>query len=213
MKKYFLCLILALFASQLTLSAQTDAYLRELTQQVVGLRVPLTNKAKRNKAVLELSAPGKPKITLMDDAATHANEYKAKHSQRFLLNKVVIYAHERQNTGLSSKGEYFNSQETGVHYSAVEKCIPRGKTVSYTLTGHAGQQEFSVISFNPKTKFQVTVRRNSDAPIVKDAANGCVSLVAGKASRTDELTISVSNLSTNKEDYDAFVILNHNPQK
>ena len=106
-----------------------------------------------------------------------------------------------------SKGEYFNSTERDIHYSAIEKTIKKGCTATYTLTGHVGRQEFVLMSFNPKSRFKATVNgreaRETDVP-------GVMTVDVGKVRREDKIVITISNLSSGNE---SFVILNHNPQK
>lgn len=194
-------------------AAQTDAYLKQLAKQVEDLRVPSANKTARNNAVLALSAAGKPKITLMDDAKPHANEHRARGCSKFLFNKVVTYVHERQNLTMVSRSDYFNSNELGVKYSAIEKSIVKGKTVSYTLTGHSGAQEFVFISFNPRTQFEVRAGKAGAAPIAVRAQGGKACVALGNVSKTDQITFSITSAQTNGEAYDSFVILNHNPQQ
>lgn len=195
-------------------AAQQDSYLRELTTQVINLRVPSTNKKARNNAVLALSATGKPKITLMDDAHRHPNEYRSNGSNLFQMNKVVTHVYNRQNIGMTSRGDYFNSTESGIRYSAIEKSVPRGSTVSYTINGHVGKQEFVFVPYHSNTKFTATVCVNGGHPIsATPLKGGALGVTLPQVGKQDTITFTISNAASNKSAFDSFVILNHNPQK
>ena len=212
MKKNITSLLIATFLLSINASAQKDAYLRELVGQVLKLRIPKANKAVRNEAVICMSKQNKPKITLMDDAKKHKNEYGVMNSSKFLMNNIITYVHERQDKKMYSKGDYFHSLESGIHYSAIEKNILNGKTVSYTLSGHMGEQEFAIISHERKTRFKVRILwQGKEISSVSDN-EGKVCINIGVVKKSDNITIEITN--NNKEGkYESFVILNHNSQK
>ena len=183
--------------------AQKDTHLAKLTQGLVRIRSKKASSGILNKTVMEWSATECPKITLMDDLGKDKeNEFLGNGSNKFKINQVVTYVHGRQNIQLTSKGEYFTSTEKDVHYSVIEK----GHTASYTLTGHIGDQEFVVVSYNSKTKF--TVKVNGDNAVV--AGDGICAILLSNVKKTDTITITIANEGTSDE---SFVILNHNPQK
>ena len=212
MKKNIISLLIVNFLISINSSAQKDVYLRELVGQVLKLRLSKTNKAARNEAVICMSKQNKPKITLMDDAKRHKNELGTMNSSKFLMNNIITYVHERQNKKMYSKGDYFHSLENGIPYSAIEKNILNGKTVSYTLSGHVGEQEFVIISFNKNTQFHVRILwQGKEISSVSDK-EGKVCINIGVVRRNENITIEITN--NNKEGkYESFVILNHNPQK
>lgn len=189
--------------------AQDDAHLKKITEGVLQLRKAKASNDALNKTVLDWSASGKPKITLMDDIKRDPNnEYRGNGANKFKMNQVVTHVYNRQNTGMVSKGDYFNSTEKDVYYSAIEKTIKKGSTVSYTLIGHIGVQEFVFISFNPNTKFSAKVNGEDAKPVSGKA--GVLSLKLPKVNKEDKIVFSIINHSDSNE---SFVILNHNPQK
>ena len=186
--------------------AQDDANLKEMTKDLLAMRKAKASNDVLNTVVLNWSASGKPKITLMDEIRRDKdNEYRGSGANRFKMNQVVTHVYSRQNTGMVSKGDYFNSTEKDVYYSAIEKTIKKGCTATYTLVGHIGEQEFVFVAFNPNTNFTATV--NGASAKSKD---GVAVVKLPKVEKEDAITFSIKNESGSNE---SFVILNHNPQK
>ena len=186
--------------------AQEDANLKEMTKDLLAIRKAKASNNVLNTAVLKWSASGKPKMTLMDEIRRDKdNEYRGNGANRFKMNQVVTHVYSRQNTGMVSKGDYFNSTEKDVYYSAIEKTIKKGCIATYTLVGHVGEQEFVFVSFNPNTQFTATV--NGESVNSKD---GVAVVKLQKVEKEDTITFSIKNGSGFNE---SFVILNHNPQK
>lgn len=185
---------------------QDNAYLKKMTEDILAMRKAKSSNTVLNKTVLEWSASGKPKITLMDEIQRDKNnEYRGNGAHKFKVNQVVTHVYSRQNTGMVSKGDYFNSTEKDVYYSAIEKSVKGKSKVEYTLTGHIGTQEFVFVSFNPKTQFRVNVNDKS-----AKSENGKASIKLAKVKKEDKIMFSITNESGSNE---SFVILNHNPQK
>lgn len=206
MKKRLTLLIMAVCC--ISGYAQEDAYLKQLTKELVSIRTQKVSEAALRTAVVNWSASERPKITIMDDVGfDRAAECRGSDANSFKVNQLVTRVYKRQNMTMVSKGEYFNSTERDIHYSAIEKTIKKGCTATYTLTGHVGRQEFVLMSFNPKSRFKATVNgreaRETDVP-------GVMTVDIGKVRREDKIVITISNLSSGNE---SFVILNHNPQK
>lgn len=197
----------ALLLTAMVCPAQDDAHLRTLTEGVIQLRKAGASTKALNQKVIAWSAQGMPKITLMDEIARdRQNEYKGEGANRFRMNQIVIHVYHRQNTGMTSKGDYFNSTEKDIFYSAIEKTVKARSTATYTITGHAGKQEFAVVAFSPSTDFAVSVGRKT----AKSTTRGVVTVKTAKVSREDSITLTITNNSDRPE---SFVILNHNPQK
>ena len=187
--------------------AQENAHLRKLTEGVVQLRKAKASKDMLNKTVALWSASGSPKITLMDDLERDApHEFTGKEANKFKINQVVTYVYSRQNTGMVSKGDYFNSTEKDVYYSAIEKNVKKAQTATYTLRNHVGSQEFVFISFNPKTNFTAMVNGKK----ATDKGNGIQVFKLDREKMQEKIVFSITNHSGNNE---SFVILNYNPQK
>ena len=146
MKKLLFTVILCLTTSIICMGQ--DVHLQQLTQGVISLR-KAASKA-RNTLVADWSREQMPKITLMDDIGRVPSEARGKGCNPFMLNQVVTYVYSRQNTSMSSKGDYFNSTEKDIYYSAIEKTVKPHQTATYTLSGHIGHQQFMFITFNPK---------------------------------------------------------------
>lgn len=202
-----ICLMFGLLLASLICYAQEDNHLKRMTKDLVRLRSARVSNDSLNKLVIAWSTSGSPKMTLMDDVKRDIeNEYRGNNANKFKINQVVTYVYERQNTGLVSRGDYFNSNEKDIFYSAIEKTVRKGCTVKYSLTGHAGKQEFVFVAFNPKTKFTATVN-GKKAVSIGDAVQ---SLSIGKVEKGEKIILSITNESKQNE---SFVILNHNPQK
>lgn len=184
-----------------------DTGLAEMAGEVIALRK--ATKEARNQAVVSLSAASKPKITLMDEVRKHDNEYKGKNANQFKMNQVVTYVYGRQNQTMASKGDYFNSNEKDIHYSAIEKSVKKGASVTYTITGHSGDQQFIIIPFSPKTVFNATVNGTKAEPW----RDGAKSVTLKGVRKDDTLSITIDYSASNKAAYESFVILNHNPQE
>lgn len=200
----FVCWVVAIASN-----AQEDHHLRKMTDDLITLRHANVSSDALNKTVIKWSASDCPKITLMDEIKRDQdNEYRGGGANKFKLNQVVTHVYRRQNTGMVSKGDYFNSTEKDVYYSAIEKTIKKGCTVTYTLTGHIGVQEFVFMSYHPKTKFSATVNGIAAKPVSGKAGILCIKLPRMKME--DKISLSISNESSSNE---SFVILNHNPQK
>jgi len=192
-----------------TCYAQEDANLKKMADDLLAVRKANASNNALNKIVLDWSASGKPKITLMDEIQRdNKNEYKGSGTNKFKINQVVTHVYSRQNTGMVSKGDYFNSTENDIYYSAIEKTIKKGCTATYTLTGHAGKQEFVFMAYNPKTKFSAKV--NGDSALSVPGKTGMLWIKLPKVNKEDKITFSITNESSSNE---SFVILNHNPQK
>lgn len=186
--------------------AQEDANLKKMTEDLLAMRKAKASNEVLNKTVLGWSASGKPKITLMDEIKRDKdNEYRGNGANRFKMNQVVTHVYSRQNTGMVSKGDYFNSTEKDVYYSAIEKTIKKGCIATYTLVGHVGEQEFVFVAFNPNTQFTATVNG-----VPAKSKDGVAVVKLPKVDKKDTITFSIENGPGSNE---SFVILNHNPQK
>lgn len=189
--------------------AQEDENLKKMAGDLIAIRKAKASDKILNETVIKWSASGKPKITLMDEIQRDKdNEYRGNGVRKFKMNQMVTHVYRRQNTGMVSKGDYFNSTEKDVYYSAIEKTIKKKATVTYTLTGHVGVQEFVFMSFNPKTKFYVKINGNSAQSV--PGREGMQQIKLPKVRKGDIITFSITNDSGSNE---SFVILNHNPQK
>lgn len=189
--------------------AQEDAHLKKLTEGLLQLRKAKASNDALNKTVLNWSASGCPKITLMDDVKRdEKNEYHGNGANKFKMNQIVTHVYNRQNVGMVSKGDYFNSTEKDVYYSAIEKTVKKKSTVTYVLTGHIGVQEMVFISYNPKSKFSAMANGKPAQPV--SGKEGILWVKLPKVKKEDRITFSISNESDSNE---SFVILNHNPQK
>ena len=189
--------------------AQDDAHLQKLTDGLIKIRKAKASNDVLNKTVDVWSASDCPKITLMDEIRfDESNEIRGKGANKFKMNQMVTYVYRRQNTELVSKGDYFNSTEKDINYSAIEKTIKKRCTVTYTITGHVGVQEFVFMSHNPKTPFSATINNVPAQPLA--GKEGVLSLKLPRVKRGDKIVLSITNKSGSNE---SFVILNHNPQK
>lgn len=207
MKKRFLFLVLVAFLANVSVHAQENTHLKKLTDGVMKIRKSKSSKEALNTVIVDWSAKNNPKLTLMDELKRDdEHEFRGKDANKFKINQVVTYVYSRQNTGMVSKGDYFNSTEKDVYYSAIEKNVKGGNTVTYTLMGHVGNQEFVFVSYNPKTKFTAKINGKE----ATDKGNGLQVLKLGKVTPQEKIIISISNESKSNE---SFVILNHNPQK
>lgn len=192
--------------------AQQDAHLRELTKQVISLR-GANKKSRENLA--EKMGKSPIKIVLMDEIRQDANEYVGKDAFLFWLNQIVANVYSQQHVMLVSKGEYYNSTEKGIYYSAIEKSVQSGKTVSYQITGHIGNQEYVILSFHPDSKFKVSVKLNGSMKIQSGEIKGQWSFTLPQVKVRDMMTLQITSLSPakNKNAFESFAILNFNPQK
>ena len=185
---------------------QNDTNLKKLKDDVVGLR-HLRPNASREACINEWAAKGKPKLTLMDDIGYDMKaEYHGKDANRFKLNQIITHVYKRQNKTMVTKGEFFNSTERGIYYSAIEKTLRGKQKASYTLRGHQGIQEFVIVAYNPQCRFSVAVNGKE----AHEVAEGVKVVDIGMVEKNDTIRITLSNMMTNNE---SFVILNHNPQK
>lgn len=186
--------------------------MRELTKQVISLR-GANKKSRENLA--EKMGKSPIKIVLMDEIRQDANEYVGKDAFLFWLNQIVANVYSQQHVMLVSKGEYYNSTEKGIYYSAIEKSVQSGKTVSYQITGHIGNQEYVILSFHPDSKFKVSVKLNGSMKIQSGEIKGQWSFTLPQVKVRDMMTLQITSLSPvkNKNDFESFAILNFNPQK
>ena len=208
MKKKVFLLILGLLSGVQSF-AQKDTYLMKLTDGVKSIRQAKSSKDVLQKTLVDWSMKDMPKLTLMDEINTHANECTGRGVNHFKMNQLITYVYERQNVIVKSKDEYFNSTEPGIYYSAIEKSIPKGKTVTYTIKNHKGPQEFVFLAYNPKTQYTATVNGQKAEP----QGDGVQYIRLDNVNVRDEIKVSISSASSNGGKYDSFVILNHNPQK
>jgi hypothetical protein len=189
--------------------AQEDGNLKKMTEDIIAIRKAKASDKILNETVIKWSASGKPKITLMDEIQRDKdNEYRGNGANKFKMNQMVTRVYGRQNTGMVSKGDYFNSTEKDVFYSAIEKSVKGKSKVEYTLTGHIGIQEFVFTAYNPNSKFGASVNGKAAKPI--DGQKGILYIKLPKVKKGDKIVFSITNESSTNESY---VILNHNPQK
>ena len=189
--------------------AQEDEHLKKMAEDLMAIRKAKASEKILNEFVIKWSASGKPKITLMDEIQRDQNnEHRGNGANKFKMNQMVTYVYGRQNIGMVSKGDYFNSTEKDICYSAIEKNVKKKATVTYTLTGHVGAQEFVFMSFNPKTKFSAKVNGKSAQSV--SGRDGILWIKLPKVKKGDKITFSITNESDSNE---SFVILSHNPQK
>ncbi len=193
----------------MALYAQEDSYLRQLTSDLVKLRGSEKHEEALNKTVISWSATGSPKITLMDEIKRDKeHEYSKPGAKKFKMNQLVTYVYQRQNIGMTSRGDFFNSTEKNIFYSAIEKTVNKKSTVSYQLTGHEGVQEFVFVAYNKKAKFTATVNGKAAQPV--GGMEGVRSIRIGKVKKGDTIVFTLTNASGSPE---SFVIMNHNPQR
>ena len=115
-------LLLGYWALGLTCHAQEDAYIVKMVDDLMAIRNAKASSDALNKTVIDWSMSSSPKITLMDEIKRDSeNEYQGKSANKFKINQVVTHVYSRQNTGMVSKGDYFNSTEKDIYYSAIEK--------------------------------------------------------------------------------------------
>lgn len=189
--------------------AQEDSHLKRLTDGLLQLRKSKSSKDVLNKLVLYWSVADCPKITLMDNIKRDPNnEFLGVGANLFRMNQLVTFVYSRQNVELVSKGDYFNSTEKDIHYSAIEKNVKKGASVTYTLTGHEGDQEFVFVAYHPDSRYSVKVNGVAAKTVTGKAGVQC--LKVRKVKRNDSIIFSITNHSNHNE---SFVILNHNPQK
>ena len=189
--------------------AQEDGNLKKMTGDIIAIRKAKASDKILNETIIMWSASGRPKITLMDEIQRDKNnEYRGNGANKFKLNQMVTHVYGRQNTGMVSKGDYFNSTEKDVFYSAIEKSVKGKSKVEYTLTGHIGIQEFVFMAYNPSTTFSASVKGKTANPI--DGQKGVLYIKLPKVNKEDKIVFSITNESSTNE---SFVILNHNPQK
>lgn len=207
--RLFITIVMGILTSMSCL-AQNDPHLKRLTEDVIQLRnIKSSDNAPYNKVVLNWSANGNPKITLMDEIKRDENnEFRGKGTNKFKVNQIVTYVYKRQNPEMVSKGDYFNSTEKDILYSAIEKNIKKKSTATYTLTGHIGNQEFVFISYNSKINFSAKVNGITAKPV--EGKKGILYLTLTNIRKDSEMDISITNNSDGNE---SVVILNHNPQK
>lgn len=194
--------------------AQENQYLRDLTEAVKGLRKG--NDKVRKQFEANLSSSGKPKISLMDDIKFEGDEFKGNDANQFRLNQAIVNVYDKQNQTLMSKDDgMLSSKELGINYSAIEKSIKKGGTITCSFKGHVGKQEFSIISYHPTAKFQVTVSEIWLKPVTKEGV-GNVSIESSRAllkNHTVTIIIEYIGDSSNSDSFDSFAIINYNPQK
>lgn len=189
--------------------AQEDDNLKKMVGDLISIRKAKASDKILNETVIKWSASGKPKITLMDEIQRDKNnEYRGNGANKFKLNQMVTHVYGRQNTGMVSKGDYFNSTEKDVFYSAIEKSVKGKSKVEYSLTGHVGIQEFVFIAYNSSSKFSASINGEPAKPI--DGQKAILYIKLPKVKKEDKIVFSIINESGSNE---SFVILNHNPQK
>lgn len=189
--------------------AQEDTHLKILTEGLLQLRKTKSSNEVLNKKVIDWSASGCPKLTLMDEIQRDPdNEYKGNGANQFKMNQLVTHVYHRQNIGMVSKGDYFNSTEKDIYYSAIEKNIKKGCSVTYTLNGHVGEQEFVFVSYHANTNY--TAKVNELQAKAEQDKQGVLSVKLPPVKKGDKILITITNNSNSNE---SFVILNHNPQK
>lgn len=208
MKRCFVSLLFAVFCC--VGYAQEDSYLLKLCENVKQIRQNHSSEKILNQMVAEWSGDHQPKITLMDEIkGDPINEYRGKGSHHFKMNQLVTDVYGNQNVSMRSKGDYFNSTEVGIFYSAIEKNVKRGKTVSYELKEHEGTQEFFFVSYNPKSLFTVKV----NGIVAEQKGDGIQYFKMKDVKKNDVIRFSITYDLKNSSNYESFVVLNHNPQK
>lgn len=217
-KKVFITVLMLAGSLLIHAQEQMDNYLQDVAKVVKELRK--NNNSVRNSAIASLSANGKPKITLMDEIKLvgndneKANEIKGAKGNFFKLNQVIAYIYKKQNHQLESKSNMLNGNEVGINYSAIEKSVKRGGTVTYQIKGRMGRQEFVFVPYHSNTKYQVTISVDGGEDISRVATDVC-HIPLKRVYRNQVIYISISYLDdkSNKDDVESFAILNYNPQK
>ena len=217
-RNFFITVLAVVFTSALHAQKQNGNYLEDILKVVTSLRSG--NNSVRSAAVDNLSAEGKPKITLMDElklvgtASEKANEVKGAKGNRFKLNQVVAYVYKSQNIQLESKSNMLNGNEVGINYSLIEKSVKKGGKVTYQLVGRNGKQDFVIVPYNDKTTYKVSVGMVGESTVGKEVTNVYrVSLPYASRKRPILISIEYLDVKSNKDAVESFAILNYNPQK
>ena len=196
--------------------------LDKLVQAVASLRQP---DAARQKAVYQTVAQALEKDkewTPMDEivADVRLNECRPtdKNMGWFRLNTILNTIMQKRNGLSTSRGDFLNGEDPNFNYSLIEKSVKAGKSVSYTMKGRQGSQEFVVMPFdvNGTGSLNVDIYRQTKGKWTKMACekqvrNGNIYLtIKEKVTSDTQLKLQIDNKGTTGM---ALVIINHNTRK
>lgn len=197
-------LLLLLFAHPLSASAQSNAEMEKL----IRLTTTMRDQSKRAQVLRELKDDDK--WTLMDELRISSNECSFKDKvNMFGVNDIAAEIAQRERGVVNVGGRFMHSADGKHHYSFIELTALAGKTISYTVHGHRGEQQVAVVPFDPKCSYKATFftdGKEQRAHTVKDGT----SYYKVKVGRNGSYEFEITNSSKKNA---AFVVITYNPME
>lgn len=197
-------LLLLMFAFPQSVAAQTNAELEKL----IRLTTTMRNQSKRAQVLRELRDDDK--WTLMDELRVNANEctYKDKVNM-FGVNDIAAEIAQRERGIINVGGRFKHSADGKHHYSFIELTALAGKTVSYTVRGHGGEQQIAVVPFDPKCRYTAAFYSDGKEQRAHAQKDG-TSYFKVKAGRNGSYEFEITNSDKKNA---SFVVITYNPMK
>lgn len=200
-----LCLMMIIMmAFPLSATAQGDAELDKL----IRLTTTMRNQSKRPQVLKELKADDR--WTLMDELRVDLNEctYGDKVNM-FGINDIAMEIAQQEKSIINVGGRFKHSADGKHHYSFIELTAQAGKTISYNVRGHKGEQQVVVIPFDANCDYSAVFRTDGKSVKAHTVNDGMSYFTVGVGQRGN-YEFSITN---NGKKNASFVVITFNPMK
>lgn len=197
-------LFILMFAHPLSVSAQSDVEMEKL----IRLTTTMRDQTKRALVLRELKEDDK--WTLMDELRISINECSFNEKvNMFGVNDIAAEIAQRER-GIVNVGGRFKHSADGKHkYSFIELTALAGKTITYTVRGHKGEQQVAVVPFDPKCNYKAVFYTDSKERHAHTVKNG-TSYFTVKVGRDGSYEFEITNSDKKNA---SFVVITYNPME
>ena len=215
--------IILMTALFLTVAVQgQNKELDKLVQAVASLRQPDAAKQKAAYQTVSKTLEGDKEWTPMDELVADVKLNECRPTDKtvswFRLNTMLNTIMQKRQGLNTSRGDFLNGEDPNFNFSLIEKSVKPQKSVSYTMKGRQGTQEFVVMPFDISgtASLNVDIYRQvngkwSKMTSDKQLRNGNIYLtLKEKVTKETQLKLQIDNKGTAGM---AVVIINHNTRK
>lgn len=176
--------------------------------KLIRLTTTMRDQTKRAQVLKELKADDK--WTLMDELRVDLNECSYGDKVRmFGVNDIAIEIAQYEKGIINVGGRFKHSADGKHHYSFVELTARAGKTISYNVRGHKGEQQIVVIPFDAKSNYSATFRTDGKTVTAHTVKDGMSYFTVGVGQRGN-YEFSITN---NDKKNASYVVITYNPMK
>lgn len=199
-------MVVILFIAMLLTPQWAVAQQNEKMRKLIRLTLTMRDQSKRSEVLKELKDDDS--WTLMDELKMDQNECSYSDIvNMFGMNDIAAEIAQREKGIVNAGGRFKHSADGRHHYSFIELTAIAGKTISYNVVGHQGEQLIAVVPFDAKNRYTAICYSDGKeykAQMVKD----CISYFTVRVGRNGNYEFEISN---NDKKNASYVVITYNP--